>query len=179
MPIDDFLRELKDEYDELIEDKQSLNQKSTLLITTAGLFIPLLFGFNTFLIEKIDKSYELIILIELLLASIFFINIISIYLSSKAFLEGRYRIPFHHSTFYTEDGEFNKESIELFKNAKEDEFNDTMIHSYLRCNKENFKVNERRGKKILVSQYLFLLSLVFVFLIVLVLVIKPPSFIQQ
>ena len=55
-----FLDELKGEYDKQFELKARIEGKAGSLLTVCGITIPLLFGFSSFLIEKIDKTYYFI-----------------------------------------------------------------------------------------------------------------------
>ena len=68
--VDTFIEELNKQHNREFDLKNSLENKSSFLITVSGIVIPLLFGFGIFLIEKIDRGYHLLGIAELLLGFI-------------------------------------------------------------------------------------------------------------
>jgi hypothetical protein len=51
-----FLEELRGQYDKEFDLKERIEGKAGNLLTISGITIPLLFGFSSFLIEKLDKT---------------------------------------------------------------------------------------------------------------------------
>jgi hypothetical protein len=62
-----FLQELKDQYEKEFELKDALEGKANNILTISGLVATLLFGFGSFMIDKLGSSYEFLIPVTILL----------------------------------------------------------------------------------------------------------------
>lgn len=160
-----FFQELKDEYNAQFELSNVLAGKSSQLITVSGIFIPLLFGFSSFLIDSTDENANLISFLKALLLIALILAAASIFFSTWAIRTQSYRHSFLPDSFFIKD-ELNQEEIKEFGGRDADKFYDEMIQEYLESNKHNLKTNDRKARNIMISEYLFLIALVIVPLIV-------------
>jgi hypothetical protein len=74
-----FFEEVKREYDKQFDIKERIEDKASTLLTICGIVIPLLFGFSSFLIEKMDKQYDYLELVKILITIGIFATIVSIF----------------------------------------------------------------------------------------------------
>jgi hypothetical protein len=168
-----FLEELRRQYDTQLELKNSIESKSSYLITVCGIIIPLIFGFGSFLIERIDKTYYYLPLLETLLFLALSLNMAAIIYLVQALRIKRYRYSFLGNNFFDKDGNFREEQLNKYKDDNNiTKFQNVMIKEYLLCIRNNHYLNEEKTNKIKMGQYLFeigvgivpvLLALVFLF----------------
>lgn len=173
--VDTFLEELNKQHNRENDLKNSLENKSNSLITVSGIIIPLLFGFGIFVIEKILQNYNLRDISEILLVFIIISNISVIGLAIWSSLIRNYKYPFLHSKFFDNISHINELEVKNYTSSKPNEFNDMLIEAYLKSNKYNFEINEKKAKYIRIGQYIFISSLILVsILIVMVFLYSPP-----
>ena len=171
-----FLDELNKQNNRELDLKNSLENKSNSLITVSGIVIPLLFAFGIFVIEKIDRSYSLFGVAVIILSFIIILNISSLVLAVWSAKIRHYKYPFTHFNFFDNTNKINVSAIKKYTNSKENEFNEMLIEAYLKSNKRNFEINEKKAKYIRIGQYIFIGSLILVsVLVVMVFLYSPPS----
>lgn len=157
-----FFQELKDEYNAQFVLSNGLEGKSGQLITVCGIFIPLVFGFSSLLVNRthIDPNMTLSLQILMILSLSF--AVASIFISILAIRIQFYRHSFLPYSFYTEDGELNQSEIKEFGERDDQKFYDEMIGEYLESNKYNLKRNDEKARKIVIAEWLFLIALAIV-----------------
>jgi hypothetical protein len=155
-----FLQALKDEYNAQFELSNALEGKSGRLITVCGIFIPLLFGFSSSLIEKANSNPNVESFLTILLVISLSIAVASIFFSLLALRIKPYSHAFLPDDFFDKDtGILDKEEVKKYGDKDEQEIYDEMIEDYLESNKHNKEVNHNKAYNIKISQYLFLISL--------------------
>ena len=159
--------------------KNSLENKSNSLITVSGIIIPLLFGFGTFLIEKSSINYPLIDVIKYMLISILVLNIMTIILSIWASKIRNYKYPFLHSKFFDDDCCIQDSVIKKYSDSDADQFSDMLIKEYLKCNKYNYGVNDKKAKYIRAGQIIFIVSLGVIPILIFLLFLYSPNLISS
>ena len=137
-----FLQELKDEYNAQFELSNALEGKSGRLITVCGIFIPLLFGFSSSLIDEIQDNPILESFLTILLVISLAVAVASIFYSILALRIRSYSHAFLPYDFFDKvTGELDKEEVKEYGNKNEQELYDEMIEDYLESNKHNLKIN--------------------------------------
>jgi hypothetical protein len=156
-----FFRELKDEYSAQFELNNALEAKSGQLIMVCGIVIPLLFGFSSFLIDRIDNNNAFVLYLQIVLVVILAIITSSIFFSVWTLKIQLYKHAFLPYAFYI-DGKLNQAMIKKFGEKDVEETYYLMIEKYLEANKQNLKLNKKKARKIQLAQYLFLIGLAFI-----------------
>jgi len=172
--ISGFIDELNKQYNRQTDTKNSLENKSSFLITVCGIVIPLLFGFGIFVIEKIDRSYPLFIYLQLILGLIIIMNILAIVFAVWSTRIKEYEYPFIHCIFF-DNSSIKESEVTNFSNSEQKEFNKNLIQQYLHCNKHNFETNQKTAKLLRNGQYVFIASLVLVAFLIGLLFSFPPQ----
>jgi hypothetical protein len=165
-----LLEEVKQQYNNEFARKGTLETKANNMITIAGTIATLLFGFGTFLIDKLGSKYGLILPISLALAVGIVLIIISMIFSIWVSRIQRYKYVITPLYFYSAEG-FNEAKINRFIHFQEEEFCSVMIKNYLRCNERNFRINSSNAKTLKYSQICFLFGLISIPVIVFILLI--------
>lgn len=173
-----FLQELKEQYDKEFDKKSWIENKSSYLITVAGLVVPLLFGFGTTLIEKIQVSYVFFWPISIIVMAGIVLNLLSVLYSVMSFRVMLYSFAMGHDIFYDNKGKPDTKTINDYKSLKPKEFEDKMIDVYLRCNKHNSEMNLKKAEYIQMSQWLFLAGIGIIPISLLLLFSNIPSFLK-
>jgi len=151
-----FLEALKSQYDKEFELKDALEGKANNLLTIAGVVSTLLFGFGTFLISNLNADYQPLPYLSFLLVVGVVTNIISILFSVMSFKIQPYSYAMAYNNFYNEDGTFNEETIEEYRDEKDvNVFKETIIETYLRCIKHNDLMNNGKALTIKIAQWFF------------------------
>lgn len=190
MDTGEFLRELKEQYNKEFEIKNSIEIKSSSLITVSGIVVILLCGFCIFLFEKINTSFDwpVTLLIQVLVIIIFIMSLLSMSFAIWASKAVLYRHVFLGNILHDEQkseienpifkrlstvyGEEFSSKVMQYKDNKSstEEFRDTMIESYLGCNIHNSDINEKALSKIRIGQIFFLLGLIAVTTLVVIMI---------
>jgi hypothetical protein len=172
MSIEHFLQELRMQYNNELDLRKNLDNKASSTIATSGTVTSLLFGFGTFILSRLKPDYTLIdyAIISLIVAIL--INIGSVILSILAFRLQKYKYAmtperFFQTANYTEEEieegkNFNNKEINDFQTKPITEFQHDMILDYLECNIYNAKKNYSKAKWAILSQRIFLFSLVII-----------------
>ena len=178
--VDFFLEELRRQYDTQFDLKNSLESKSSYLITVCGIIIPLLFGFGSFLIERIDKSYYYLLPLEILIFLAISLNLAAIIFLVQAFRIKQYRYSFLGNNFFNKNGTFNADQLTKYQDNKNiTNFQTLMIKEYLLCINENHFRNEEKAGKIRIGQWLFTFGVGFVPVILALVFLFPPLLVQS
>jgi hypothetical protein len=174
-----FLQELKSQYDKEFDLKNTLEGKANYLLTIAGVVSTLLFGFGTFLIDNLDTSYPFLSYITTLITLGVAINIVSVLFSVLSFKIQPYRYVMPYNHFFNDDGTFNEEAIEEYRDADIGVFKDTLIETYLRCIKHNDLTNKGKAVKVKVAQWLFFAGVITIPIAIGILLLNFPQTIPQ
>jgi len=158
-----FLQELKDQYQKEFELKDALEGKANNLLTISGLVATLLFGFGSFLIDKLGSTYEFLIPVTILLIMGIVGNVVSIFWSVLAFKIRPYKYSMPYDHFFNKDGSFNEKHVEEYRDEKDVEvFTNTLVDTYLTCNRHNRLQNASKAFKIKIAQWFFFGSIIIV-----------------
>jgi len=163
-----FFQELKDEYRVEFERSDDLEGKSGRLITVCGIFIPLLFGFSSVIIDKGDPTHIMILPLAILLVISLSLAVACIYFCTSALRVRDYTIVFPSDSFLDSHGELNSKEISEFGERNEEGFYDEMIEEYLLTNDQNFKLNNQKAQKLKIAQDLFIGGLAIVPVLVII-----------
>jgi hypothetical protein len=165
MPVEEYLQELRLQYNNELDLRKNLDDKASKMITTAGTVTSLLFGFGVFIITRLGLESLANVATYFLIAAVL-ANIASIFLSLMALRLTKYAYVMTYDNFFTNDDytkqqiqeseNYNEKEIEDYKRKDLTEFKDEMIHDYLKCNRHNALKNESKVTKIKYSHYLFL-----------------------
>jgi preprotein translocase subunit SecY len=155
-----LLEEVKQQYNNEFARKGTLETKANNTITIAGTIATLLFGFGTFLVDKLSTKYGLISPISILLLAAVVSIIISIVFSVWASRTQKYRYAISPVYFYNDStNSFNDDNINRFKNFQDEVFCSKMINNYLRCIGKNHQINSSNAKKLRKSQIFFVIGM--------------------
>jgi hypothetical protein len=156
-----FLQELKEQYEKLFEITDALEGKANNLLTVAGLVATLLFGFGSFIVDKFDATYNMLTPVTILLMIGIVGNVISIFWSVMVFRIKDYLIAMDSKHFYDQNGNINEQKVEEYRDEQDENvFTDTLIDTYLKCNRHNGLRNDEKAVKIKYAFWSFLGSIV-------------------
>jgi len=138
-----------------------LEGKANSLLTISGLVATLLFGFGSFMVDKFDVTYEMLTPVTILLTIGIVGNVISIFLSVMAFKIKPYMIAMPSDLFFNKDGNFAEEKIEEYRDGQDvDVFTDTLVDTYLKCNRHNGLQNTSKARQVKIATWFFFGSIV-------------------
>ena len=173
----ELIEVLKSEYQKEFDTARNTDSKASNMLATAGTVTGLLFGFGTFLVSNIKPDFELISYAMFFLLLAIVSNIISVILSVFAFRMLRYQYVISLNYFLTDSGYDMKtrKSAENYDEGEIDRFltdiaamENSLIKSYITCNKLNALINDKKGNRVLWAQMIFLIGLLIVPLLVVV-----------
>jgi hypothetical protein len=170
----EFLEELKKQYDRVFEIKKDLESKANNIMTVSGTVGTLLFGFGVFLVDKLGHTYALIIPISILLIVGIAADIVALSLSARAFGIMQYRFAIVAESFY-KNGRLNSTEIDDYRKMQKEEFYETMIWEYIKCINENFGNNNSRAALIVPSQWFLMVSVLIIPIVIGLLLTKLPG----
>jgi hypothetical protein len=151
---EEFLNELKAQYEKEFELKNSLENKANYLLVASGVVAGLLFSFGANLSEEFSIStYFVFIIVSLVVGTSLFV--IAILCSAYALRIRPYRYATLHKIFYNSDGTFNEDNKADYKEMEKEEFLKNRIDEYLRSNKQNYEENEYKASRIKIAFRLF------------------------
>jgi hypothetical protein len=153
-------KELQREYDKTFELKDSLDGKANNMITISSAVATLLFGFGTFLVDRLASISQNITIIIGLLAAGIILNIASMMLCIWVSKISLYTYAIGQKVFSSNNtNEFNTDELDNWKSLECDEFQDAMIESYLNAIRKNDIKNFNKAHKVKVSQFLFIFGI--------------------
>jgi hypothetical protein len=175
---DRFLDELSKQFDRELDLKNSLENKSSYLLTVSGIIIPLIFGFGIFMIEKIPSDYHFLAHVQVILILVLVSNLVSIIFAVMAAKIRDYSFPVLHDKFV----KFEKKKpiiieteVKKYSSAKKEVLDEMLIEEYLKSNSHNFNANESKAFYIKSGQTVLLGSLALIPILVYILVYYPPT----
>jgi len=175
VPRKEFFQEFKDQFQKTLDIKNSLETKANNLLTISGTVGTLLFGFGTFIIEKIAAQYPYTWVVTSILIAGLGATIIALLQAVSAFRLQFYKFPMSHRPFFDINGVLRNPLIEQYKAAGENTFYDTIIETYLRCIKENAEKNEKKARKLITSQYFFIAGVLTIPILAATILLTHPS----
>jgi hypothetical protein len=103
-------------------------------------------------------------------------NVVSIFLSVMAFRIKDYWIAMHFDHFFNRDGSLNEQSVAEYRDEEDlDVFTDTLVDTYLKCNRHNRLENAQKADKIKYSFWSFMGSIVTVPIVIAIVLTHLPS----
>ena len=170
--IDLFLEELKSQYKQEFELKSTLENKANYLLIAAGVTMTLLFSFSPTIFTYVKPDYQYFHYVIIFLFIGILSNGLSVLFSVLAFAIKPYRYAMTHDIFFNKTGDFNYSKIKEYrdgegKDKEESEkiFKETIIETYLRCNRNNGKQNSTKAIKVQIAQWFFFSGMIFIPLI--------------
>jgi len=165
VPTPDFLEELRLQFERYIQLKDRLDTKANNMITMSGTIATLFMGFGIFLLENIDFTENLILVIiaSLALMAEVILTGLTIKYSLDSYKLRSYFHPIGYGAFYqNQDTEINRAVIDQFKNATRDEIDDHFIEEYLKGIKSYQEQNDKQTKGINCAQKTFIWAIVMI-----------------
>src|SRR5438105_4763364 len=106
--LDNFVEELRLAYNNILDLRKHLDNKASSMITASSTVSSLLFGFGTFILTKINPTYQLTsdAIIALIIAV--GVTVVSALISLRAFKMEKYRYVMSHSKFFREEKALKK-----------------------------------------------------------------------
>lgn len=151
-----FLQELKDQYNAQFERSDALEAKTGQLITVCGIFIPLLFGFSSVVIDRADNNDTMALPLAALVVVSLSLAVACIFFCAWALRIRDYQHVVPSESFFDNQRKLNKQEITKFVEQEEEAYYDKMIEDYLLSTDENFKTNDEKGGKVRIAQFMFL-----------------------
>jgi hypothetical protein len=151
-----FLNELKSQFDRDIDIRNSLESKSTQLITMSSTIVTILVSIGAFLISKISANPDLQNTYPLVYPSIFLVSLgilvsgivlatICIYFLTKSAAIRKYKYPMGHENFFENDN-YDEKEADKFRKYPTEVFNKHMVKEYLQSIKTNSEsISEKSG----------------------------------
>jgi hypothetical protein len=153
-----FLTEIRSVYQNILDEKKSLDGHGLNMITASGIILAFLLGIQEFLSRNTNQNTELF------LPATEYI-IISMIFSITVFTIRHYRFVLSADTFFIkknkfEDTNLDKDRIDTIINMNKKELDLVFISEYLICNGKNTNNNSKKSKLILSSQIYLILGIV-------------------
>jgi hypothetical protein len=172
---EEFLEELKSQYEMEFELKNSLETKANYNLVASGVVVGLLFTFGVALLDTFNWVPNIQMIFTLLLLSIGSLTI-SILFSVLVLRIKGYYFTFLPNYFYNGDN-FDYEAINEYRDMDYDMFLNKRIELYLKANKTNFKENENKATKIEIAHWLFFGGIILVLITVLIFSLSAKAWI--
>lgn len=173
-----LLHELRIQNDKELEEKQNLDSKATNISNFSITFAVLLFGFGSFLLEKLRKSDSSTFgFMELLLISGVIFSIICLIASVMAYRVRSYRYTMSYENFFlTEDSPTQPDQWKNHLNENEiaswisdfsgddsqEKYEDFMIKEHVVALRNNTIINNYKANWIRKAQILFIVAVCFI-----------------
>jgi len=157
----EFLSELKSQFDRDMEVRKNLDSKITSMITMSSSVVTVLIGIGTLLVSNIEPKTDVFGISLWILGFGILTAIACIILLIKSYAMRTYTYPMGHERFFKDDekGEYDYEMIKKFRTASLDKFAQLMIEEYLVSIKNSSKANSNKVKYIKLGQISFLCSM--------------------
>lgn len=191
MPVNEFLNEIKLQFNNEIDLKKNADTKSQNIITISGVVTSIIFGSGVLLITRMKPEYDFFLHTLVLVALVLVLNLLAILLAVISARIQAYKYVMAHEDFFTTKGytdevikngkNFDQEEIKKYKTMDITQFNNELIDYYLEANKHNTEQNFRKIKNIQFSYYIFLagISLVILILISVIYAVYTKQIILQ
>ncbi len=168
------LGELRSQFERDMDIKSKLDTKGQSMITMSGTVTALFTGFGTYLLNTVVSTNIFFIPALIFLLGEVITTTFTVYFSTKSYRLKEYEYPMGHEVFLLESSHRDREKAEWdndelirYKKMNQEEFEDKMIRSYVRCMEHNKKINDKKAENIEKSQTAFLLSIIIIPLFVL------------
>jgi len=158
---DDFLAELKSQFEKEIDIRKTLDNKANTMITVASGTSTLIIAIGTFLISRIVERnlfYE-ISLIILAIGIMLAVAGIGFFIQSYAVRRYLYAIGTDYF-FDKSTGEYKTNFVNKMRNLSKREFKDIMIKGYLESIKRSAQLNQQKADAIKIGQVLLTLTII-------------------
>jgi hypothetical protein len=158
---DEFLNELRKQFDYEIDIKDKLEAKATNTITVAGIMAAIFMGFGSQISDYVPNNSPYfspalgVFLIELI------VTMATVIISILAYKVGEYQFPLEREDFLSDDGKYNTSRIEQYRKMEDDDYN-KLLKKYLKCIKYNAKENEKKATRIVWAQATLILAVVLI-----------------
>jgi len=173
-----FVCELRAQYNIEFDNKKNLETKASSIIAISGTVAALLFGFDTFIISRVDPTYHFFMyILALLMISVTSVTasiILSIFVSTIQ----KYLVVADHRAFY-KGQEFDKETWEKYCYSNKNIFNMAIANNYFRCIEHNARINEKKAKYVKFAQILFFCGLAVLPILLAVIFSNNPNIIKN
>ncbi len=157
MPDEQFLSELKSQFERRIQLKERLDTKANNMIMMAGTITVIFMGFGIYALSNLVFKQQLIFPFISIL--IFMAEIILMFFTVKFALNSyklrNYRHPISFKVFFN-NNQINSEIVEQFRNSGQSEMNEHFIEEYLKSIKSYEQQNNLQTKGINHAQTCFL-----------------------
>jgi tetrahydromethanopterin S-methyltransferase subunit B len=164
---DDFLAELKSQFEKEIDIRKTLDNKANTMITVTSGISTLLIAIGTFLISRIvDKNMYYGISIGILTIGLV-LAIIGIWFFIRSYSVRRYKYAIGTEYFFDEStGEYKKDHVEKIRNLSKKEFKSRLIKGYLESIKRSAELNLQKGNAIKTGQKFMTFTIISVAILV-------------
>jgi hypothetical protein len=172
MPVREFIEEIKKAFAWELEIKAQLDNKANNLMAMSGTIATLFMGFGSFLIKDLSSAnYYFFISFTILMTEVILTTFIIRY-CIKSYGLRIYFFPLTSNIFFNKKGDYNYETIDLFKRSGNDKFDQRLIEDYLKGLRINSEINDSKGKQIDNAQKLFYYALIMIPIFALTLIIS-------
>ncbi len=151
---DEFLTEIRYQFDRDLDLRKNLDSKSTHLITMCSTIVTILVSIGTFLITKIVPKNEIFGISLAILGMGIILATCCIYLLTRSYALKTYRYPMGHEQFF-KNGIYDLTMSETFRNTEKQKFNKHIIKEYFECIKSNSEIMVKKAEIIKKAQRLF------------------------
>jgi len=155
VPSDEFLNELRDQFERLIGIKERLDNKANNIITMSGTIITLLMGIGIFVLKSIDPKTSIFCVLLLLFIVGISLMIVTIILSINSYKLRNQKYPLGSKEFF-KNGIYQKIIADKFSNASKPLFEEKMIKGYLSSIRDAEKKISEKGRSVKWAQVFFL-----------------------
>lgn len=164
MPSEEFVQELKSEFERLIHLKERLDNKANNMITMSGTVATLFMGFGIFLLTEVYILSNLYLGIpaSLVLISEIFLTFCTIHSSLDSYKLRNYYHPILSGPFFDDNKSEPNGCMDEFLNADSKEIQNHFTKEYLKSIKSYEEENRDQTFGINKSQKTFLISLVMI-----------------
>lgn len=151
---DEFLTEVRHQFERDLDLRKNLDSKSTDLITKCSTIITVLVSMGTFLITKIDPKNDIFYTSVFILSGGILLALISISFLIRAYALRTYRYPLGHEVFF-KNGLYDLEMSETFRKTERQKFMKHIIKEYFESIKINSEVMSAKSKIMRKGQTVF------------------------
>lgn len=144
---DQFLGELKLQFEQDMDLRKSLDSKATNIISVASGLATLLISIGTFLISRIDQRDFFYGVPIFVLACGVVMSAIAIRYLIQSYSLKKYTYPIGHEYFF-KDGEYRKENVDQVRNMPKKDFYDRVFKGYLESIKKAASLNAKKAEGI-------------------------------
>lgn len=157
----EFLSELRIQFNEVLEIKDKLDSKATNMITVAGIMAAIVMGFGSQLLENLDNDSDSFQWAKGLLVGQLSLTVASVIISIIAYRVKDYEFPFVRKEFLTDERKFIDSKIDEYLTMNQ-ETQRELIMKYIKSIKRNEIENDRKADKIGYALYILLAAIILI-----------------